>query len=132
MFLGLSESQSNASAIVQFCCRTVVMPIANEFAPDVVLVSSGFDAVEGHPTPLGGYNLSAKCKLWMEKQQRSETGVNCCCPGGQITIYPGFIFCKSAFKYLILMAIFSDFLLHLHLFCHYVVCILVWLKPLLS
>lgn len=38
------------------------MPIANEFAPDVVLVSSGFDAVEGHPTPLGGYNLSAKCK----------------------------------------------------------------------
>lgn len=43
-------------------CRTVVMPIANEFAPDMVLVSSGFDAVEGHPTPLGGYNLSAKCK----------------------------------------------------------------------
>lgn len=40
----------------------VVMPIANEFGPDVVLVSSGFDAVEGHPTPLGGYNLSAKCK----------------------------------------------------------------------
>lgn len=38
------------------------MPIANEFAPDMVLVSSGFDAVEGHPTPLGGYNLSAKCK----------------------------------------------------------------------
>lgn len=45
------------------------MPIANEFAPDVVLVSSGFDAVEGHPTPLGGYNLSAKCKLWIRKQQ---------------------------------------------------------------
>ena len=43
-------------------CRTVVMPIASEFAPDVVLVSSGFDAVEGHPTPLGGYNLSARCK----------------------------------------------------------------------
>lgn len=40
----------------------VVMPIANEFGPDVVLVSSGFDAVEGHPTPLGGYNLSAKCE----------------------------------------------------------------------
>lgn len=43
-------------------CRTVVMPIASEFAPDMVLVSSGFDAVEGHPAPLGGYNLSAKCK----------------------------------------------------------------------
>jgi len=38
------------------------MPIANEFAPDVVLVSSGFDAVEGHAPPLGGYRLTAKCK----------------------------------------------------------------------
>lgn len=38
------------------------MPIANEFAPDVVLVSSGFDAVDGHASPLGGYKLTAKCK----------------------------------------------------------------------
>lgn len=42
--------------------RSVVMPIANEFAPDIVLVSSGFDAVEGHPPPLGGYTLTSKCK----------------------------------------------------------------------
>lgn len=42
--------------------RTVVMPIANEFSPDVVLVSAGFDAVEGHQSPLGGYNVTAKCK----------------------------------------------------------------------
>lgn len=42
--------------------RSVVMPIANEFAPDIVLVSSGFDAVEGHPPPLGGYNLTSKCE----------------------------------------------------------------------
>lgn len=49
-------------------CRTVVMPIANEFAPDVVLVSSGFDAVDGHASPLGGYKLTAKCKWrrWMK------------------------------------------------------------------
>ncbi|XP_051571268.1 histone deacetylase 5-like isoform X3 [Myxocyprinus asiaticus] len=40
--------------------RTVVMPIANEFSPDVVLVSAGFDAVEGHQSPLGGYNVTAK------------------------------------------------------------------------
>lgn len=39
------------------------MPIANEFSPDVVLVSAGFDAVEGHQSPLGGYNVTAKCKL---------------------------------------------------------------------
>ena len=39
------------------------MPIAHEFSPDMVLVSSGFDAVKGHPAPLGGYKVSAKCKL---------------------------------------------------------------------
>lgn len=38
------------------------MPIANEFSPDVVLVSSGFDGVDGHAPPLGGYKLTAKCK----------------------------------------------------------------------
>ncbi|KTF73398.1 hypothetical protein cypCar_00032786 [Cyprinus carpio] len=43
--------------------RTVVMPIANEFSPDVVLVSAGFDAVEGHQSPLGGYNVTAKCEF---------------------------------------------------------------------
>lgn len=40
----------------------VVMPIAREFSPDLVLVSAGFDAAEGHPAPLGGYRVSAKCK----------------------------------------------------------------------
>ena len=42
--------------------RIVVMPIAREFSPDLVLVSAGFDAAEGHPPPLGGYHVSAKCK----------------------------------------------------------------------
>ncbi|XP_037545219.1 histone deacetylase 5 [Nematolebias whitei] len=41
--------------------RSVVMPIAQQFSPDVILVSAGFDAVEGHQSPLGGYNVSAKC-----------------------------------------------------------------------
>uniref|UniRef100_A0A096LZC9 Histone deacetylase n=1 Tax=Poecilia formosa TaxID=48698 RepID=A0A096LZC9_POEFO len=41
--------------------RSVVMPIAQQFSPDVVLVSAGFDAVEGHQSPLGGYNVSAQC-----------------------------------------------------------------------
>ncbi|XP_076870800.1 histone deacetylase 7 isoform X2 [Brachyhypopomus gauderio] len=41
--------------------RTVVMPIASEFSPDVVLVSSEFSAVEGHPGSSRGYNVSAKC-----------------------------------------------------------------------
>ncbi|MBW02878.1 Histone deacetylase 5, partial [Eschrichtius robustus] len=42
--------------------RTVVMPIAHEFSPDVVLVSAGFDAVEGHLSPLGGYSVTARCE----------------------------------------------------------------------
>uniref|UniRef100_A0A8C4YVR6 Histone deacetylase n=1 Tax=Gadus morhua TaxID=8049 RepID=A0A8C4YVR6_GADMO len=40
---------------------TLVMPIAQLFSPDVVLVSAGFDAVEGHQSPLGGYRVSARC-----------------------------------------------------------------------
>lgn len=43
--------------------RAVVMPIAHEFSPDVVLVSAGFDAVEGHSSSLGGYKVTAKCKV---------------------------------------------------------------------
>ncbi|XP_060112642.1 histone deacetylase 5 isoform X4 [Heteronotia binoei] len=48
--------------------RTVVMPIANEFSPDVVLISAGFDAVEGHLSPLGGYSVTAKCFGHLTKQ----------------------------------------------------------------
>ncbi|OWK49927.1 Histone deacetylase 4 [Lonchura striata] len=54
--------------------RTVVMPIAHEFCPDVVLVSAGFDAAEGHPPPLGGYKVSAKCFGYMTKQLMSLAG----------------------------------------------------------
>nr|XP_044991663.1 histone deacetylase 9 isoform X9 [Jaculus jaculus] len=48
--------------------RTVVMPVAKEFAPDVVLVSAGFDALEGHTPPLGGYKVTAKCFGHLTKQ----------------------------------------------------------------
>ncbi|CAF98204.1 unnamed protein product, partial [Tetraodon nigroviridis] len=57
---GLEPPMGDAEYLAAF--RSVVMPIANEFAPDIVLVSSGFDAVEGHPPPLGGYTLTAKCE----------------------------------------------------------------------
>lgn len=46
--------------------RAVVMPIAHEFSPEVVLVSAGFDAVEGHSAALGGYKVTAKCKRGVE------------------------------------------------------------------
>ncbi|XP_062389744.1 histone deacetylase 4 isoform X1 [Sardina pilchardus] len=69
---GLDPPMGDADYLAAF--RTVVMPIANEFAPDVVLVSSGFDAVEGHPPPLGGYRLTAKCFGYLTKQLMGLAG----------------------------------------------------------
>ncbi|KAF6085945.1 histone deacetylase 9 [Phyllostomus discolor] len=48
--------------------RAVVTPVAKEFNPDMVLVSAGFDALEGHAPPLGGYKVTAKCFGHLTKQ----------------------------------------------------------------
>ncbi|XP_073726422.1 histone deacetylase 4 [Misgurnus anguillicaudatus] len=56
---GLNPPMGDAEYLAAF--RTVVMPIAHEFSPNVVLVSAGFDATEGHSPALGGYKVSAKC-----------------------------------------------------------------------
>ncbi|XP_014001911.1 histone deacetylase 7 isoform X2 [Salmo salar] len=69
---GLDPPMSNAEYITAF--RTVVMPIAQEFSPDVVLVSSGFDAAEGHPAPLGGYKVTAKCFGFLTRQLMGLAG----------------------------------------------------------
>lgn len=69
---GLEPPMGDVEYLAAF--RTIVMPIANEFAPDVVLVSSGFDAVEGHPPPLGGYRLTAKCFGYLTKQLMGLAG----------------------------------------------------------
>uniref|UniRef100_A0A8B9H825 Histone deacetylase 7a n=1 Tax=Astyanax mexicanus TaxID=7994 RepID=A0A8B9H825_ASTMX len=63
---GLEPPMGDAEYLAAF--RTVVMPIAREFSPDVVLVSSGFDAAEGHPAPLGGYKVTAKCFGFLTRQ----------------------------------------------------------------
>ncbi|KAL4655619.1 histone deacetylase 7-like isoform X1 [Arapaima gigas] len=63
---GLDPPMGDAEYLAAF--RTIVMPIAQAFAPDMVLVSSGFDAAEGHPPPLGGYKVSAKCFGFMTQQ----------------------------------------------------------------
>jgi hypothetical protein len=39
-----------------------------EFAPDIVLVSAGFDAAAGHAAPLGGYKVSPACFGHMTQQ----------------------------------------------------------------
>ncbi|KAM8976834.1 histone deacetylase 7 isoform 2-T2 [Pelodytes ibericus] len=66
---GLDPPMGDAEYLAAF--RTVVMPIAHEFSPDVVLVSAGFDAAEGHPAPLGGYKVTAKCFGHMTHQLMS-------------------------------------------------------------
>uniref|UniRef100_UPI00359000A4 histone deacetylase 4-like isoform X2 n=1 Tax=Myxine glutinosa TaxID=7769 RepID=UPI00359000A4 len=63
---GLDPPMGDAEYLAAF--RSVVMPITSEFDPDVVLVSAGFDAVEGHPPQLGGYKVSAKCFSVLTKQ----------------------------------------------------------------
>ncbi|KAM4610511.1 histone deacetylase 7 isoform 2-T3 [Polymixia lowei] len=69
---GLDPPMGDTEYLAAF--RTVVMPIAQEFSPDVVLVSSGFDAAEGHPAPLGGYKVSAKCFGFLTRQLMSLAG----------------------------------------------------------
>ncbi|XP_068185821.1 histone deacetylase 4 [Antennarius striatus] len=69
---GLEPPVGDAEYLAAF--RTVVMPIANEFAPDIVLVSSGFDPVDGHASPLGGYKLTAKCFGYLTRQLMGLAG----------------------------------------------------------
>jgi len=50
----------------------IVMPIAYEFSPELVLVSAGFDAAAGDP--LGGYKVSANCFALMTYQLSALAG----------------------------------------------------------
>ncbi|XP_053705086.1 histone deacetylase 7 isoform X2 [Synchiropus splendidus] len=69
---GLDPPMGDAEYLAAF--RAVVMPVAQEFSPDVVLVSAGFDAAEGNPAPLGGYKVSAKCFGFLTQQLMSLAG----------------------------------------------------------
>ncbi|KAM6929392.1 histone deacetylase 7 isoform 2-T2 [Lycodopsis pacificus] len=69
---GLDPPMGDAEYLSAF--RSVVMPIAQEFSPDFVLVSAGFDAAEGNPAPLGGYKVSAKCFSHLTRQLMSLAG----------------------------------------------------------
>ncbi|XP_066566192.1 histone deacetylase 6 isoform X1 [Amia ocellicauda] len=50
----------------------VVMPIAHQFAPGLVLVSAGFDAARGDP--LGGYSVTPECYAHMTHLLSSLAG----------------------------------------------------------
>ena len=51
--------------------RSIVMPVAREFDPSIVLVACGFDGAAGHPFNFGGYELSPACFAHMTSQLMS-------------------------------------------------------------
>ncbi|XP_063421241.1 histone deacetylase 4-like isoform X6 [Mytilus trossulus] len=65
----LTPPMGDAEYLAAF--RTIIMPIAREFRPEAVLVSSGFDAAMGHPAPLGGYQVSPACYGHMTRELMS-------------------------------------------------------------
>ncbi|KAG1221624.1 hypothetical protein G6F35_005862 [Rhizopus arrhizus] len=44
-----------------------VIPISKQFRPDMIFVSAGFDAAEGHPENLGGYSVTPRGYAMMTK-----------------------------------------------------------------
>lgn len=69
---GLEPPLGDAEYLAAF--RTIVMPIAREFNPDVVLVSAGFDAASGHTPNLGGYVVSPACFGHLTKELMKLAG----------------------------------------------------------
>jgi len=63
---GLEPEYGDPEYLAAF--RTVVLPVVKEYKPDIILVSSGFDAASGHSPQLGGYSVTASCFAYMTKQ----------------------------------------------------------------
>jgi len=63
---GLEPPMGDAEYLAAF--RTIVLPVARDFAPDMVLVSAGFDAGVGHEHPIGGYKVSPACWAFLTRQ----------------------------------------------------------------
>ncbi|CAB3400820.1 unnamed protein product [Caenorhabditis bovis] len=47
--------------------RSVVEPVLESYQPNFILVSAGFDAAQGHPNALGGYEISPELFGYMTK-----------------------------------------------------------------
>ncbi|KAI8972642.1 hypothetical protein BDB01DRAFT_809389 [Pilobolus umbonatus] len=45
----------------------LIIPIAKQFKPDMIFVSAGYDAAEGHPENIGGYKVTARGYATMTK-----------------------------------------------------------------
>lgn len=69
---GLEPVYGDAEYFAAF--RSIVIPIAKEFEPDIILVSAGFDAAAGHSPALGGYQVTAACYAQLTKQLMDVAG----------------------------------------------------------
>lgn len=63
---GLEPKYGDVEYLAAF--RTIVIPIVKEYKPDIILVSAGFDAADGHSPQLGGYCVSPACFAYMTKR----------------------------------------------------------------
>lgn len=63
---GLEPTYGDKEYLAAF--RTIVLPVVKEYKPDIILVSAGFDAADGHSPQLGGYTVTAACYAYMTKQ----------------------------------------------------------------
>lgn len=54
--------------------RADLCNLPQEYDPEIVLVSCGFDAAAGHPAPLGGYEVSAACFAHMTRELQQLAG----------------------------------------------------------
>lgn len=68
LFKVLIASISMYVPLSYFWKNKFVFTFLKEYAPDLVLVSAGFDAASGHPPPLGGYKVSPACFGYMTYQ----------------------------------------------------------------
>ena len=53
---GVTPPLGNTEYIEAFEC--IVLPIAKEYQPQLIIVSAGFDAAAGHPSDIGGYKVT--------------------------------------------------------------------------
>ncbi|CAH8472547.1 unnamed protein product [Schistosoma turkestanicum] len=56
---------SDAEYLAAF--RLIILPVACEFQPSLILISAGFDAAPGHSANLGGYSVSPAAFGWMTR-----------------------------------------------------------------
>ncbi|CAG8730432.1 15924_t:CDS:2, partial [Gigaspora rosea] len=53
-----SDAMGDTEYVAAF--KHIVMPIAMQYNPDLVIVSAGFDAAEGHDDYIGGYKITPR------------------------------------------------------------------------